>query len=849
MEVSEKTIHGLQTFFIHQEASKSCSVQIWFRAGSSLENKDNQGIAHFLEHMFFKGSKKYPGSKIAKIAESYGGEINAFTSFDYTCYYINAPQDALNKSLDILLDMVANPTFSPEDFEPEKGVVFEEYRRAVDSPSQHNFFEIQKSCFPKQYKHPILGTPKTIKSFSREQLLKFRSQFYNFQNAFLVVAGDLKNKNRVLKTIDQYKLPSGEFSKFSKFQLSKNTQIRSHQKHVNQVSLSFTIQAPAQTDNLSPAEDLAINCLAYGENSPLYQNLIHKSSVASGVSGSSMFFANGGVHFLKIACPPENVNKALKAYEKTIKDVITNGLTEDEVRRIQNQYVASKIYEKESLESFSFALAHSYAQSNNMHSDAEFINKMAQVKTDEVIEAIKRIFSRSVHCSIQVPFSCDVKSFNDVCLTTNENIQKHIDKIKPTHSKLKKQISKFDPTVSLIELTPNIKLLYRFNDLTPTFVLHAYLKGGVILEDETNNGVYHLLAKSITNGNSKLSASELKNELELKSSYLNGFAGKNAYGITLHGLSEHREFLIENFFDCLQRPAFPNEYLTIEKELLKRTYHIQEEDPLKQAFKNFNKLVFNGHPYSQDLIGTQKSLNKINRNTLVKTHAQRLSESTLLLSYCGDLKVENLLELLAPHIKSLKNKNKNIPAKKLRPINDQQINLQFDREQTQVIIGRSSFKVGSVEDLYLKIFSTYLSGQSSELFLKVRDELGLCYAVQPLHHTALDAGYWGIYIGTGHDKKERAILEIQKIINKYAQKGLKSSDFNRVKKMIKGQNQLSLQTNEDYANFYSVPILHGLGLDYQNIAFKKMDEMSIEKFNKFLKDFLSLPMNIVCAGK
>ena len=190
-----------------------------------------------------------------------------------------------------------------------------------------------------------------------------------------------------------------------------------------------------------------------------------------------------------------------------------------------------------------------------------------------------------------------------------------------------------------------------------------------------------------------------------------------------------------------------------------------------------------------------------------------------------------------------------MPDKGLRAINDQQINLQFDREQTQVIIGRSSFKVGSVEDLYLKIFSTYLSGQSSELFLKVRDELGLCYAVQPLHHTALDAGYWGIYIGTGHDKKERAILEIQKIINKYAQKGLKSSDFNRVKKMIKGQNQLSLQTNEDYANFYSVPILHGLGLDYQNIAFKKMDEMSIEKFNKFLKDFLSLPMNIVCAGK
>ena len=94
-----KLDNQLETLFVDSPGSTAASVQIWFRAGSALETKENRGIAHFLEHMFFKGTPTRPGAEIAHEVESFGGEVNAFTSFDYTCYYINTPNSKLIRPL------------------------------------------------------------------------------------------------------------------------------------------------------------------------------------------------------------------------------------------------------------------------------------------------------------------------------------------------------------------------------------------------------------------------------------------------------------------------------------------------------------------------------------------------------------------------------------------------------------------------------------------------------------------------------------------------------------------------------------------------------------------------------
>jgi zinc protease len=853
MNIEQITLkNGLNTLLIESPHSNVTTAQIWFKAGSSLESKEDQGIAHFLEHMFFKGTKKYPDIMLAKTVESYGGEVNAFTSFDYTCYYINGPANETLTTVDVLMDMVSNPLFLEEDLGPEKGVVFEEFRRSIDNPSQLNFFNIQKAAFPKAYARAILGTEKTIKSFTRQQLIEFRKKYYNLENALLIIAGNIPNKNQLTKKIESFALPHGDYSNFAKFKLKTKPTFNIHEKAVNQSTLTFTIQAPDYIDNNSPAEDLALNCLAYGDISPLYKKLVVENSIASSIGGSTMFFSKGGCHLLRFAFPTENFDQLVTELPIILRDILKTGFSQDDVDRIRNQYIASKIYEKESIESFAFSLGHGFAQNGNIHCEDIFINQMKNVSKAEITKTLTDILNRNFHITVQNPLQTDHKKATEKLELLSKNIKTLVlNENKKTHN-YKVTTSHFDSETQCIDLKKGIKLLYRRNQQTPTFVLHAYLKGGLSYENETNGGVYNLIASNITYGYGTKKYDNLKNELERKSSYINGFSGRNAYGITLHGLSEHSDSLFQHFMSLFIKPSFPNNLLQTEKELLKRTIHIRKEDPVKKCFEEFSKLVFNEHPYARQVIGSEKSLKKITRKTLIETHANSLANNEMVITYCGDLDLDSVLEKIKPHLDSLTTRGtvkKSQLKNKIKPIKNKHLNFNFDREQTHIMIGKASYKVAKKEDLYLKVLTTFLSGQSSELFVEVRDKQGLCYSVQVLQNTSLEAGFWGVYIGTGNEKVEQAIMAIKEILNKYQKNGFTKKDFDLTKKMIKGQNLISVQTNDDYASFYSIGVLHSLGLDYQHLSYQEIDNMKLTDFNVFLQQFLKNDWNIVKVGK
>lgn len=841
--------NGLETLYIHNPGAPSACVQIWFRAGSALESKSERGIAHFLEHMFFKGTPTRPGAQIAHEVESFGGEVNAFTSFDYTCYYINTPANYLNKTIEILLDMVSNPMFLEEDIIPERDVVFEEYRRALDNPSQYNFKNIQETSFTKGYAHQILGTEKTIKGFTQEQLIDFRNRYYNLNNAMLVVAGDIKNRKKADEIIENFKIPEGKTSSFPNFQLKENSTSNVHNKHVNQTTLTLAIQAPSYIDDDAAAEDLAVNCLAYGEISPLYKKLVTENSIVSNVSGSTMFFNKGGIHFIKLAFPTENLKSALKLFQDSLKDIIKRGFNENEVQRIKSQYIASKIYEKESIESFAFSLGHGFAQTGNIYCEDEFIKSIKHTSIQHINKALVSLFSRAIHMTVQLPQDHKKESVKKELESLQQSINNIAKSAKVTKEKSKITSSKYDEEVKVVEVKKGVKLVYRQNKMTPTFVFHAYLKGGLSYEKKDNNGIHYFLSKLLTYGYGKTNFETLKNDLEKKSAYLNGFSGKNAYGLTLHGLSENFKELLDHFFGTLKNPKFPNSYLKVEKELVRRILLNYEEDPVKQCIQKLNETVFNLHPYSMNTIGSEQSIKNISKKLISETHQERLKNSELVFTYCGDLEFDYIYEYIKLMIKDIKSRTpKKKKENKLKPLYGQHINIDFDREQTHIFIGRPAYAVKNSDDLYLKMITTYLSGQSSELFVEVRDRQGLCYAVQPLHHTALEAGYWGIYIGAGKDKVDNAIEAILDIINNLQKNGLSKKEFERIKVMLDGQNQLNIQTNDDYANFYSIPILHDLGIDYQHKSFDKIRNFNHEDFNKFLKKFFKTKWNIIKVG-
>lgn len=847
----KKLSNNLNTLFVHNPGSTSATVQIWFRAGSALEINSNEGIAHFLEHMFFKGTETRPGAKIAYEVESFGGEINAFTSFDYTCYYINSPSTEIKTTLNILLDMVSHPLFKNEDLLPERDVVFEEFRRSIDSPSQFGFHRLQKSFFTGPYAHAILGREETIKNFSREQLIDFRKNFYNLSNALLVVAGNIENEEEVTKEILRYQLPYGGSSKFPHFKLNQNPQIDIHHKDVRMATLTLCFEAVPYVNEKAAAEDLAINCFGYGETSRLYQKLVIEETLANNSSASTMFMNHGGAHFIRVTCPTENLEKILKKLEKELKQLQKEGVLPKELQRIKNQYVSSKTYEKETIESFAFSLGHGYAQTGDVNSDSEFINRIKKTNIEEVNAAIHDIFTKPMHLGLQLPKTADLEKGRKL-LEKFQSAFKTKQAKAPKTKKDKSNIatSKYDDQAKVIEISPGVKLLYRQNGMTPTFILHAYIRGGMTEENNKTNGIHHLLATTLGKGYKGVSYEKLKEYLEDKSSSLNGFGGKNAYGLLMHGLSENFSELAKHFSGTLLEPTILPKFVKHEQSIAVRALDNQKEDPVKQCFQEAHRMIFNTHPYALNPIGDSKTLKKIKSLDLKTLHARNLKQKEILITYCGDKDLNEVTETLKPLFDKLKPRKISKPVhKKYKHQNRFESFIEFDREQTQIFIFIPTGGMASKDNLYLKMLNAHLSGQSSELFVEVRDRQGLCYTAQPVHFTALEGGYFGIYMASGHDKTHAAKKAILDILNRIADEGLPLDDFNRIKRMMKGQNLINVQTNEDYASIYAVAVLQGQGLDYWHEKNREIESLSHSEFQKNIKSLLKQKWRSVVVGR
>lgn len=840
------TPKGHRILFINTPGNTAATVQVWFRAGSVLENQSNQGIAHFLEHMFFKGTKKRPGNKLADQVETFGGEINAFTSFDYTSYYINCPKSRIEDSVEILMDMISSPLFKNSDITPERQVVLEEYNRSLDSSSQFSFLKIQQECFTGDYQRSIIGTPETITNFSRQQLIDFKKQHYHQGNMLLVIAGDIASTKQLVEVVDRFSLGKGKASDYPPFVLGKKAGVHLHHKDTEMCQLTLTIQGPNYNSDQAPVEDLCINCLGHGETSHLFRGLVIDKTIANSASASTLYLADGSAHLIRINFPPENIDEVLNKLTTIFSGLMTKGLDQSEITKIQDQYIASKIYERESIESLAFTYGNSYIQTGDYYCEERFIEQMRKTNSLNASSALRSILKRPIHLSLQVPKHCPLPNFKLKLKNFGERLKKHhASKVcsMPTN---KHAASAFDEQVQIKEIIPGITLLHRYNALTPTFAAQIYIKGGLTEETEDNNGIHNLMTSLLSRGHKNATYHQLQTYLEDHSASLYGFAGKNAYGMMLHGQTKDHKELFNHLFSSFFAPSFPTKELAHEKKLSLRALKAQQVDPVKHCFEAFNRLVFNQHPYSLNMLGTASSIKKISLPQIKKLHTSNLKHKEILISFCGDMSFEQVAQRVHELCKKMPARPyKKLVCKKVDAIHGKVINIPMKREQAHIMMGFAVKPLSAPENIYLKMLTAHFGGQSSELFSEVRDRLGLCYTAQPVYFSALEAGYWGIYLACGQDKIEASIAAIKNIVNRAAQNGIGEKDFLKIKSMIKGQNEMSLQTNEDYATTYSVPLLQGLGVDYFHLSAKAIEKVTYQQFQKEVKKLLSSDANIV----
>ena len=187
----DRLANGLQLLAREAHLAPLVNLQIWAGVGSADEGPEERGLAHFHEHMLFKGTERRGVGEVAGEIEGAGGQINAYTSFDVTVYYATLPSDALDTGLDVLADAALHSIFDPAELKREQEVVLEEIRRSQDSPG-HVLGELgfRSAYGVHPYREPILGTLSSVESFDRERVLRFFRRWYAPDNLNVVAAGD-----------------------------------------------------------------------------------------------------------------------------------------------------------------------------------------------------------------------------------------------------------------------------------------------------------------------------------------------------------------------------------------------------------------------------------------------------------------------------------------------------------------------------------------------------------------------------------------------------------------------------------------------------------------------------------
>jgi predicted Zn-dependent peptidase len=324
---------------------ESVSIGVWSAIGARHETSRQKGIAHFTEHLLFKGTLKRSARKLITDVESVGGSVNAFTTHDHTCYYARGPANQLNRLTDVLLDMYRHSRFPRNEINREREVIEEEIIMYREQPSQHVDDLLGATCWDH---HPlgdlITGTPKSIARLQRDDFLRFTSRFYQAKNTVVAVAGKLDHEDVVRRlTPELAAMTPGEKPRYRPFNLAKAS--RGPRVHVEHRPIEQTHLAMAfHTCNRNDPDRFTLKVLnvILGENmsSRLFQQVREKRGFCYEISSSVHLLEDTGIWQLYAGLDTAKVPRALDVIWKELRRIAAKEPSPSEVRQAREYSIA-----------------------------------------------------------------------------------------------------------------------------------------------------------------------------------------------------------------------------------------------------------------------------------------------------------------------------------------------------------------------------------------------------------------------------------------------------------------------------------------------------------------------------
>ncbi|AFS78557.1 M16 family peptidase [Gottschalkia acidurici 9a] len=401
---NKKTLeNGLRIVTEYIPYVKSVSIGIWVEAGSIRENVHNNGVTHFIEHMIFKGTEKRTAKEIAESIDNIGGQINAFTSKECTCYYVKVLDNHLSDAIEILADMLFNSKFDEEEMKKEKGVILEEIKMYEDSPEDLVTDLLAKSIFNNhQLGMPILGSSETLNNLTREDILDYYKTYYTPENTVISIAGNFKEED-IMDLIKEY------FGNWEPNQ--KNLEVNnppkidrniiSKVKDIEQMHLCLGMEG-INSGNMDLYPLLVLNNIfGGGMSSRLFQTVREDMGLAYSIYSYMYSYKDVGVFSIYAGMNKENILTVSEIIVKNINEIKKNLINEEEMNKSKEQLKGNYILGLESTFSRMSYIGRSELLLGRTDTPEELLEKIDKVKIEDIRKIVDKVFSKdSLNISI-----------------------------------------------------------------------------------------------------------------------------------------------------------------------------------------------------------------------------------------------------------------------------------------------------------------------------------------------------------------------------------------------------------------------------------------------------------------
>ena len=802
------------------------TIDTWVKTGSINETDSNSGVAHFLEHLFFKGTKKNPAGEFDRILESKGAIINAATSKDFTHYYITIPSEHFNTAMDLHSDMLTDPQIPRKELEKERKVVLEEISKDLNTPAKkvyNNLNDLMYSHHP--YKRKVIGNADVISTIRREEILDFFNTYYTPANMITVIVGDVDSQKAIDKISQSF---NSEYKKSAKKNYRKELPIFIQKRKTEYLDtqsgyMMIGFRGVDINDNETFALDVLAQILGGGKSSKLYKNLKEQKGLAYNISASNSSYRDDGIIYINANFVPANAEKLEKAIFDEIKYIQRYGVTEEELNTAIKMIEQETYYSRESTSNISSELGYILSVSGNPELYKNYVAEIKKVTAKDVQHAAQKFLGMN-------------KSAVSIALPTKS--QAIAETPKKTHTAQK--IAENNGTVKYL-LDNKSTLLVNNHNNNDIIALSIIAKGGEFLEKIPGEST--LMAGTMLKGTRKYSSQELAQLMEENGIIITPSANEDYFVINVQTTTAQINLTFEILDEIINNANFDDYEIEKKRTEILNKIRQQRDVPMNVALENFKTYIFENSVYSNSNKVLEKSLPAITRNNILAYYNKVLDSKNIVISANGNINPETLITEFGNILKEKQQPTFNYNTYNVTKLtNSKNISKQIkDLETSWLFLGWQTAGIKDKKDFVtLKVINTILGGgMSSRMYKNLREENGLAYQLGSSYTPKALGGVFMTYIGTNPETLNFSKSKIFSEIEKLKMEFVSDTELKDAKDRLKGGFIIAMETNSEKASIVGLFEALGFGYDFLDNYVKMIDEITASDIIKVANKYFN----------